>query len=32
MIQLKNGLRGEVDVRHIAELLREAYGDEPFLM
>ena len=25
MIQLKNGLRGEVEVRHIAELLREAY-------
>src|SRR5437588_2303553 len=25
MIQLENGLRGEVDVRHIAELLREAY-------
>jgi hypothetical protein len=25
MIQLKNGLRGEVDVRHIAELLRDAY-------
>ena len=32
MIQLKNGLRGEVDVRHIAELLQEAYGDEPFRM
>jgi Fe-S oxidoreductase len=27
MIQLKNGLRGEVEVRHIAELLNEAYGD-----
>jgi Fe-S oxidoreductase len=26
MIQLKNGLRGEVEVRHIAELLAEAYG------
>src|SRR5713101_3630673 len=26
MIQLKNGLRGEVDVRHIAEMLRDAYG------
>ena len=26
MIQLKNGLRGEVEVRHIAELLRDAYG------
>jgi FAD/FMN-containing dehydrogenase/Fe-S oxidoreductase len=26
MIQLKNGLRGEVEVRHIAELLSEAYG------
>ncbi len=25
MIQLKNGLRGEVEVRHIVELLREAY-------
>jgi FAD/FMN-containing dehydrogenase/Fe-S oxidoreductase len=25
MIQLKNGLRGEVEVRHIAELLAEAY-------
>lgn len=25
MIQLKNGLRGEVEVKHIAELLREAY-------
>jgi len=25
MIQLKNGLRGEVEVRHIAELLRDAY-------
>jgi FAD/FMN-containing dehydrogenase/Fe-S oxidoreductase len=25
MIQLKNGLRGEVEVRHIAELLSEAY-------
>jgi FAD/FMN-containing dehydrogenase/Fe-S oxidoreductase len=25
MIQLKNGLRGEVEVRHIAELLLEAY-------
>ena len=30
MIQLKNGLRGEVDVRHIAELLNDAYGpDQP---
>jgi len=28
MIQLKNGLRGEVDVRHIAELLSEAYGTD----
>jgi Fe-S oxidoreductase len=27
MIQLKNGLRGEVEVRHIAELLQEAYGE-----
>jgi len=26
MIQLKNGLRGEVEVRHIAELLNDAYG------
>ena len=26
MIQLRNGLRGEVEVRHIAELLRDAYG------
>jgi FAD/FMN-containing dehydrogenase/Fe-S oxidoreductase len=26
MIQLKNGLRGEVEVRHIAELLMAAYG------
>jgi FAD/FMN-containing dehydrogenase/Fe-S oxidoreductase len=26
MIQLKNGLRGEVEVRHIADLLAEAYG------
>ena len=26
MIQLKNGLRGEVEVRHIAELLADAYG------
>lgn len=25
MIQLQNGLRGEVEVRHIAELLNEAY-------
>jgi FAD/FMN-containing dehydrogenase/Fe-S oxidoreductase len=29
MIQLKNGLRGEVEVRHIAELLAEAYGGRP---
>src|SRR5712692_4554242 len=28
MIQLKNGLRGEVEVRHIAELLSEAYGTD----
>jgi FAD/FMN-containing dehydrogenase/Fe-S oxidoreductase len=27
MIQLKNGLRGEVEVRHIAELLKEAYEE-----
>ncbi|HEV8242697.1 MAG TPA: FAD-binding and (Fe-S)-binding domain-containing protein [Nitrospirales bacterium] len=27
MIQLKNGLRGEVEVLHIAELLKEAYRD-----
>jgi Fe-S oxidoreductase len=26
MIQLKNGLRGQVEVRHIAELLVDAYG------
>jgi FAD/FMN-containing dehydrogenase/Fe-S oxidoreductase len=26
MIQLRNGLRGEVEVRHIAELLSDAYG------
>ncbi|MGQ0810234.1 MAG: FAD-binding and (Fe-S)-binding domain-containing protein [Nitrospiraceae bacterium] len=25
MIQLKNGLRGKTEVRHVAELLREAY-------
>jgi len=28
MIQLKNGLRGKVDVRHIAELLKDAYGPD----
>lgn len=28
MIQLQNGLRGEVEVRHIAELLSEAYGPD----
>jgi len=27
MIQLQNGLRGEVEVRHIAEMLNEAYGE-----
>jgi len=27
MVQLQNGLRGEVEVRHIADLLREAYGE-----
>jgi len=25
MIQLQNGLRGEVEVRHIADLLAQAY-------
>jgi Fe-S oxidoreductase len=25
MIQLKNGLRGKADVKHIAQVLREAY-------
>jgi Fe-S oxidoreductase len=25
MIQLKNGLRGQVEVRHVAELIRESY-------
>ena len=28
MIQLKNGLRGKVDVRHIVELLKDAYGPD----
>src|SRR5437879_13103324 len=32
MIELKNGLRGDVDVRHIAQLLEDAYGDEPLRM
>ena len=28
MIQLKNGLRGRVDVKHVAELIRDAAGQE----
>ena len=29
MIQLKNGLRGRAEVKHVAELLRDAYTDGP---
>ncbi len=29
IIQLKNGLRGQVAVKHVAELLREAIAPEP---
>lgn len=29
MIQLKNGLRGTVQVKHVAELLQEAYAPSP---